>query len=292
MSQTNFLIGRGELLTHEVKGPKRKPGKKEVYTLQEATKYLVPQFNKTSTALDGLPSHACPGDFGVARLMINPSYIARSFFPVAMLKSVGLESVGSRTVKVTPKGWNKKGTPRECTTTELFVAGKRSAFRDMKTWVTHVEPESKEALDLAHIENFSPFTFKERIVRFGNKQNKVFEVGIHLLPDENQSFIKQSFIKYAKEIEVKVYNDPNFTAGNLWFIAVEGNHDQIKKLAQFVFVRVIRPMPKLRGIRPAHRSSGLSVSCNLPTEQPLSSEPRVAILDGIFQKILQNYFSQ
>ena len=30
MSQTNFLIGRGELLTHDIKGPKRKPGKAEV----------------------------------------------------------------------------------------------------------------------------------------------------------------------------------------------------------------------------------------------------------------------
>ena len=30
MSQINFLIGRGELLTHDIKGPKRKPGKAEV----------------------------------------------------------------------------------------------------------------------------------------------------------------------------------------------------------------------------------------------------------------------
>ena len=32
MSQTNFLIGRGELLTNEIKGPKRMPGKAEVYS--------------------------------------------------------------------------------------------------------------------------------------------------------------------------------------------------------------------------------------------------------------------
>jgi hypothetical protein len=34
MSQINFLIGRGELLTHEIQGPQRKPDKAEVYTLQ------------------------------------------------------------------------------------------------------------------------------------------------------------------------------------------------------------------------------------------------------------------
>jgi len=91
MNQTNFLIGRGELLTHDIQAPKRKPGKVEVYTLQQAAGRLVTQFTKTAAALDALPSVACPGDFGVARLTINPSYIARSFFPVAMLRTVGLE---------------------------------------------------------------------------------------------------------------------------------------------------------------------------------------------------------
>ena len=83
MSQTNFLIGRGELLTNEIKGPKRMPGKAEVYSFQIAQQRLTPQFTSVAKALDGLPPDACPGDFGVARLTMNPSYIARSFFPVA-----------------------------------------------------------------------------------------------------------------------------------------------------------------------------------------------------------------
>ena len=102
MSQTNFLIGRGELLTHDIKGPKRMPGKAEVYTLAQAVQRLTPQFSATTSALDTLGQLACPGDFGVARLTMNPSYIARSFFPSTMLRTVGLESIGSRTVKVMP----------------------------------------------------------------------------------------------------------------------------------------------------------------------------------------------
>jgi hypothetical protein len=77
-----------------------------------------------------------------------------------------------------------------------------------------------------------------------------------------------------------VHSDLGFTAGNLWFVPVEGKHGDIERLAEFVFVRVIRPVPKLRGMRPVHRSGGVSVGCSLPTEQPLSSEPKVAILDG------------
>ena len=215
MSQTNFLIGRGELLTHDIKGPKRMPGKAEVYSFAQATQRLTPQFSATATALDALPSQACPGDFGVARLTMNPSYIARSFFPVAMLRSVGLESVGSRTVKVTPDGWTKKGQPRECTTTELFIAGKRQSFRNLKSWANEVEAESDEALDLAHIECFSPFTPGDRIQSLGTKKEHFFEVGIHLLPDEDAQFVQRAFSKFAKNADVKVHSDLGFRAGTV-----------------------------------------------------------------------------
>lgn len=280
MSQANFLIGRGELLTHEIKAPKRGGGKAEVYTFAEATRRLTPQFTEVASALDQLPSEACPGDFGVARLTMNPSFIARSFFPVAMLRTVGLESVGSRTVKITPDRWTKKDPPRESTTTELFVAGKRQAFRHLKAWTKEVEPDSNEALDLAHIERFLAFRPEDRIVSLGKGKDRFFEVGVHLLPDQNSIFVQRAFAKYAEGLEVKVHSDLGFTAGNLWFVPVEGKHGSIKRLAEFVFVRVIRPMPKLRGIRPLQRAGGPSVTCSLPTEAPLSAEPKVAILDG------------
>jgi hypothetical protein len=280
MSLTNFLIGRGELLTHEVRGPKRVPGKAEVYTLQEATRRLSPQFTEAATALDALPADACPGDFGVARLTMNPSFIARSFFPVAMLRSAGLESVGSRSVKLTPDGWTKKGVPRECVTTELFVAGKRQAFRNLRAWARELESGSTEATDLAHIERFAAFSPDERLVGKASTREHFFEVGIHLLPDEERSLVQQGFAKYAKDVDVKLHSELGFTAGNMWFVPVEGNRDRINRLAEFVFVRVIRPMPKLRGMRPIHRSAGVSISCNLPAEQPLSAEPKVAILDA------------
>jgi len=280
MSQTNFLIGRGELLTHDIKGPKRKLGKPEVYSFAQAAQRLTSQFSATATALDTLPPQACPGDFGVARLTMNPSYLARSFFPTAMLRTVGLESVGSRTVKMTPGGWTKKGEPKECTTTELFVAGKRHAFRHLKDWTKQIESDSDEALDLTHIEQFSVFTPQERIADYVSTKDRFFEVGLHLLPEESRLFVQQAFVKYAKELSIKVHNDLSFTAGNLWFVPVESKYDRIEQLAEFVFVRIIRPLPRLRGMHPVLRTSEVTINCILPTEQPLSSEPKVAILDG------------
>ena len=60
MNQPNFLIGRGELLTHDIVGPRRMPGKAEVYTFEQAQERLSPQFRLAAKALDELPTEACP----------------------------------------------------------------------------------------------------------------------------------------------------------------------------------------------------------------------------------------
>ena len=175
MSQTNFLIGRGELLTQSIKGVSRKIDKADAYTFERAKERLTVQADATSIALDSLSPGACPQDFAVARLVLNPSYIARSLFPANMLRAVGLESIGSRKVKVTPESWTRKVAPRETSTTEIFVAGKRRAFRAFSHWMNTVEPESHEATELTRIENIFAFEPQGRIVNPGSEQDKYFE---------------------------------------------------------------------------------------------------------------------
>lgn len=280
MSTTNFLIGRGELLTHDISAPRKSLRPVEIYTLEQSLQRLSPQFEKAVQSIENLPKDACPGDFGVARLTMNPSYIARSYFPANLLRSAGLESVGSRTIKVTPKAWKKKGKPTECPTTEIFVAGKRKAFRNLPEWVYSVKEKSPEALDLGHIESFAAFTAEDRVADIGEHSDRYFEFGIHLLPEKSRAFVQQAFIVFAGDLEIQVYADLGFVVGNLWFVPVNGSQRQIRRLAHFALVRVVRPVPKLRVIRSAIRSGTASISCSLPSEQPLSSEPRVAILDA------------
>ncbi len=281
MTQTNFLIGRGELLTFDIKAPKRGGEKAELYSFDEAKSRMVPQISNASAILDELPSEACPRDFAVARLTLNPSYLAKSYFPKNLLRSVGLESIGSRTVEIIPERWSKKDAPLKCcTTTELFVAGKRNSFRRMAQWVNQVEQGSDEALDLAHIEKFSGLSSSDRIRDNDKKSERFFEVGIHLLPDEDNAFIRDGFEGYANKNHLIVHRSLSFQAGTLWFVPVEGKRDNIIKLADFSFVRIIRPVPQFRGLRPMQRAKEVSVKCQLPDAQPLSAIPKVAILDG------------
>lgn len=189
MSQTNFLIGRGELLTQSIKGVGRKIDKADAYTFKRAKERLSEQANEAAASLDNLSPAACPQDFGVARLVLNPSYIAKSLYPANMLRAVGLESIGSRKVKVTPESWTRKTAPRETTTTEIFVAGKRRAFRAFSQWMETVERESDEALELTRIESILAFEPEGRIVNPGSAQDTYFECGLHMLPARDRKSV-------------------------------------------------------------------------------------------------------
>ncbi|BCO28538.1 hypothetical protein MIZ03_3444 [Rhodoferax lithotrophicus] len=280
MAQMNFLIGRGELLTQDIMRRKGGEPKKHSYTLFEARQALAPQAFATSEAFASLPSGACPQDMAVARLTLHPEYIAKSYFPTGFLRANALRSVGSRTVSVTPRKWTRKGDPREVSTTEIFVAGNRDSFQELGNWVLN-SPEGESATaEIVRIEKFDSFTPESRFRSLGTRSQRFFEVAVHLLGNEDSSFIQAAFRKFANTFDIKVHERLALQAGSLWFVPVEGTPASMMSLAQFSFVRVLRPMPQLRGIRPVSRNSPMSVSCQLPTEMPLSSEPRVAILDG------------
>jgi hypothetical protein len=280
MNQTNFLIGRGELLTKDIPGPRRLIKKAEAYTFDIARERLEPQIEYTANELKKLPGEACPADMAVGLLTLNPSFIARSFFPNHLLRAAGLESVGSRSVTVKPERWTRKGPTKDCITTQLFIAGKRQAFEDLNAHVSRFEKTSKEAEDFAHVEAFAPFLPKQRIASRGTDKDKFFEIGLHLPSDEFRPIVAKSFVDYAKSFGAEVYQSLGFLTGGMWFIPVKIQHHHLDALSQFSFVRVIRPVPKLRGLRPIMRSPSISIPCKLPTAQPLSSEPKVAILDG------------
>jgi hypothetical protein len=280
---TNFLIGRGELLTHQVPPPLRKPSARSVYTLEDARQTLVPQFNRAVEVFESTPPGALPDDIAVARVVINPSFIARSYFPSGLLKEAGLEAVGSRTVQIIPRRWARKGPPESVPTTELFVAGRRKNFRALPQLVRDVNSDEQAAQDLTHIEAFGATNPEDKVKGFvPGRKKAVYEVGVHLVAGDTEAeAVQAAFAAYAEEVSVELMVELGFTVGNLWFLPVRGDAEGIRRISEFSLVRVIRPMPRLRSMRPMPApTSRVKIHCSLPTAQPLSSQPRVAILDG------------
>lgn len=278
---TRYLIGRAELLTYPIEPPKKKPSDKaHPYTLSEAKRIIIPEIEAANSFFQSLPAKACADEVAVARLVLHPAYLAKSFFPKLLLDQVGLASVGSRTRRIQPRRQTGRNAPVEAETTELFVAGTRSALQSFPEFARGLSEALPVAEQFARIETFAAMTPADRLRLEGANIGHVFEVGLHLPPDGDAADVRALFADYAKDCGFAVNGDFEFEAGRLLFVAAEGDAAGLTNLAQFTLTRVVRPMPQLRAARPVARSLPLAVSFALPSGEPLSREPKVAILDG------------
>lgn len=278
---TRYLIGRGELLTYPIEAPKKKPSDKaHPYTLGEAKAVIIPQMEAANQVFATLPAKACADGLAVARLVLHPAYLAKSFFPKQLLEQVGLASVGSRTCRIRPRRQVRQAAPLESETTELFVAGTRAALQQLPAFAGQLQDGIPAAEQFIRIEQFAPMIPSDRLRLDNVELGQVFEVGLHIHPDADSADLRAMFADYAQECGFRVNGDFEFEAGRLLFIAVEGDAAGLASLALFTLVRVIRPMPRLRAARPVARSMSLPVSFALPNAGPLSNSPKVAVLDG------------
>ena len=294
---TRYLIGRAELLTYPIEAPKKKVGDKaHPYTLTEAKRIIVPEIETANRIFQELPAKACADDLAVARLVLHPAYLAKSYFPKLLLDQVGLSSVGSRTRRVQPRRQTQKKAPLEVETTELFVSGTRAALGNFPAFARSLNEQMPVAEQFARIETFAAMTPADRLHLEGTNVGHVFEVGLHLPPEGDASDVRALFADYAKDCGFRVNGEFEFEAGRLLFVAVEGDATGLENLAQFTLTRVVRPMPHLRAARPVTRSMPLAVSFSLPSGEPLSREPKVAILDGglpekhVLESYVRRYF--
>lgn len=275
-----FIIGKGELLTYDIPPPPMLNKKIHPYSLDEAKQVIIPQISKAVANLLDLPASACPNDFAVTKLQLHPGYISKTYFPKALLRDAGLVSVGSRTVRTKVRTDLRKTAPTECDTTELLIAGTRAALARLPAFAERLRESTPAAMQFRQIEQFDSMLAADRIRQFDNGGQNVFEVGLHLIPDQTADALRQAFGAYAKLCGFTVNSQYEFPVGRMLFLAVEGDPRELTRLAMFTLMRVIRPMPKIRSARPVSRSNPVSVGFRLPTAQPLSDEPTVAILDG------------
>jgi len=75
--------------------------------------------------------------------------------------------------------------------------------------------------------------------------------------------------------------EKRFFVEGLCFLPIWAHRQAALEITQFSFLRVLRRMPKMRGFAPhLRRVHAVNFTCELPQEDALSLEPRVAIFDG------------
>lgn len=284
MGKKNFLIGRAEKLGYQTPPPKINPSTSQLYTWEEILQRVQPQLEKVAELQEQMDSDICPGDFSVTKITLHPTYIAKSFYPNRLLRSMDVVSIGSRATLVTPDKWLRKGQPEETPTTSLFVAGRKAAVSAFANTVENIPEGSGVGTDLSHIWEFDLVAPSEKIRQNEAPFEGFFEVGLYLLPDENSEFIVDAFVKYAESLDFFCNRELEVSVSNLRFIPLEGDRSQIELLARFSFVRVIRPIAAIRSFRPITRGSTVPNGVTLTDADAYSQSISVAILDGGLSK--------
>ncbi len=271
-----FLLGHGERLTAPLAQPTRYPKKAHSYTFEDAISRLAPQISKVVGDIKSLQPIFCPNDESVFCIDLHPSYLAKSYFPTRILGKLGLRAVGSRIRTLIPDKLPNKRKTEESSSLELFVAGKR---KSIYSWYENFD-DSDFADDIIKIERIKSFTPKERLKGDIFASND-FEVVLHA-SQLNDDYIIIGFEKLLKSFKIEPLTNRRIQTKDLCFFPVECAPAQLEEIEKFAFLRVARPIPKMRILNPGFRQVGSACKLNqeFPNVDPVDPTIKVAVFDG------------
>ena len=292
-----FLIGFGERLTEPVSPPLGGGGKPSPYSEEEARERLRPQVQRAARAANQLPSAACPNDRVVSVITLHPSFIAKSYFPGHLLRDVGFEPLGSQPRHLVPElnmhqtttsdGVRQLETrpgEEERPTTELFVESSRATI---SRWATDLlsdehDDDSGASDEIVRVEEYRLQSAKERLRLPADLPDEVpLEVVLHAAGDARYSYVLDAFEDFAEQLGVDADLDRRLPIGGLCFIPTTAPAERLDQLAEFSFLRVARPMPRLRLLEPVDTiARAADIQIAPPTDPPADPEIRVAVFDG------------
>jgi hypothetical protein len=277
----NFLLGHGERLVEPVTLPGGGGPTDLPYTEEEARSRLRPQVRDAVRRFAQLPANACPDGQVVGVVTMHPQFIAKSYHPHELLTDLGLTYVGARNATVRPAKWTKQGPPLPSETAELFVAGRRAAFT---LWNQRMQagvlPGGNQ---LRTVEAFrAPLPGeRQRNIAGLPDTSALVEVGLHL-PAHIRERILTGFATYVVSLGGTAEIGHALQMQGIGFVPVRLAAEAMDKLAQFAFVRVVRPMPRLRAFHPVERATlaaGLKAPL-LPHQGAVAPDVQIAVLDG------------
>lgn len=283
MAKRNFLLGKGERLAEDIRVGSPPVTKVPPYSFDEAKARLAPMLNELASEIDRIPADACPDDLAVAKITLNPEFIAKSYYPADLLRTVGLKTVGSRSRSITPEKKSKEREPEQTFTTELFVMGKRPSFKRWANSISNFTTEIPGATQITVIEEVSFPEPEEKLKIIDTDKGRiVYEVVLHIDEESGEDRYLNLFKSYLQHHGLRPSFERRFYAGGLCFVELSASSEDAKYIAQFSLVRIVRTMPTLRLLRPAIRTGSISKSLNiqLPDVDPLDPKMKVAIFDG------------
>lgn len=162
----------------------------------------------------------------------------------------------------------------------LYVA---ASSRTIAVWPSYIHYAEEGLLgELRRLEDIRAPSIEGKIKQgFIDRSEDIYEVVLHARDDPDNRYIIEGFKQWCEEWHAKAVLERRISAGGLTFIPVEVDPETVLELAQFSFLRVIRPMPQIRSIRPSiTRSIQLPDPIALPDRDPVDPSTHAVIFDG------------
>ncbi|EAY0362324.1 S8 family peptidase [Salmonella enterica subsp. enterica serovar Muenchen] len=280
MNDKNMLLGYGETLTNPVKlnrggGEKNKP-----YSYSENKPVISAQLEELIEEINTLPLLAMPEGKAVAKFVLHPAFLAKSYFPVNLFERFSLESIGSKAVKVKPrKDIKKRGRKEEYTTACIYVSGKKESFQSFLDSVNQDTLTKGQQNDFVTLENISILEVSDKVKTINSNEVMSIEVALHT-PDTSSSIV-DSFEFFASQNGAVIDKARSIKVKGLTFMPIKASKDVALKVAEFSFLRTLRELPELRLSEPVISRSVIQTSnLSLPSEGAVNPHIKVAIFDG------------
>ncbi|RKT99005.1 peptidase S8 [Burkholderia sp. Nafp2/4-1b] len=281
MADKNLLIGYGETLVEPVKLKRGGGAKRYPYEFSEMRGRLSKQIKTVIQQVKQTDEKIAPKGESVVEMTLHPAFLAKSYFPQQLLNEFGLRHVGSRGRFVHPEVSLRKDEPPEGEAAPvLFVAGSAENFEAMESSLTGKGLPKLFQDDFRKIENFEIFHAEQKVKWIDSDADLVsLEVVLHAAA--HQSYILESFVKWAEQCGGEVFVDKAIFVPGLTFLPVNVSRNNVVELAKFSFVRAVRSLAPLRVSRPvAVRNVQGGDAVSLPEETELDPSVSVAIFDG------------
>ena len=133
-----------------------------------------------------------------------------------------------------------KYPPEEAMTTELFVAGSRTAFRNWTARIAQMDAASRVGAEIVTIEEVRAPSPESKIKGDLPVEGKVvLEVVLHADELSGELGVVSSFSEFLKKRSIDASLERRFYSGGLCFLEIEAPSERVKEIAEFSVLRAV-----------------------------------------------------
>jgi hypothetical protein len=276
--QRNLLIANGHELIGQLSWPKGGGKKWLPYSIADARDVLHEQIVKVAEFASATPDRFAPRREVTAKVILHPAFLAKSYFPSAILRDSGLSIIGSRPVSITPR--KRRGdshAPQE--TASIFVSGTAESFEAMDNGLLSRYTPAGRQEQFARIELIEAYQSDEKLrISPDTRWPDYIHVTIHAT--EADADILSAFKSLVEDLGGKISGRGFRFVPGLTFVAVHIAPERVAQLAHFTRIRLVRSLPEVQDewiLSPSATRAYASVE--VPAARP-QSNIKAAIFDG------------